>query len=142
MSNRLPIIIQSIVYRVSPGGAEILLLKRTEERGGFWSFVNGTLEVDESAVSCRQRELFEETGITSIKKWSDELHRFSFKYKEHIFVTVVFATEVPLDTRVTINDEHTDYKWASFDEGKNLLKFDDDKLALERCQLMLNSENK
>lgn len=43
MSNKLPVIIQSIVYRKKGQEFEVLLLKRTTERGGFWNVVNGTL---------------------------------------------------------------------------------------------------
>jgi len=70
MSNKLPVIIQTIVYRNKGKEIELLLLKRTAERGGFWNVVNGTLELQESAIDCRKRELFEETGIQDSVSWS------------------------------------------------------------------------
>lgn len=131
MSNKLPVIIQSIVYRMKGKSCEILLLKRNADRGGFWNVVNGTLELQESAVQCRTRELFEETGIRDVIHWSDEVHRFSFPYKNDIFVVIVFSAEVAEDQGVAINSEHAEYKWVSFDEALTLLKFDDDKAALQ-----------
>ena len=139
MSNRLPVIIQSIVYRKKGQEWEILLLKRTAERGGFWNVVNGTLELQESAIDCRTRELFEETGIRDAISWSGEIHRFSFPYHDTVFVVVVFAVKVPKNQGVVINDEHTECKWVGFDEAMGLLKFDDDKTALQNFREKLRN---
>jgi dATP pyrophosphohydrolase len=137
MSNKLPVIIQSIVYQKKGQDCEVLLLKRNAERGGFWNVVNGTLELQESAIDCRTRELFEETGIRDAISWSDEIHRFSFLYHDDTFVVVAFAVNVPKDQKVVINDEHTEYKWIGIDEAVSLLKFDDDKIALQNFKEML-----
>ena len=131
MSNKLPVIIQNIIYRKKGESYEILLLKRSADRGGFWNAVNGTLELQESVIDCRARELFEETAIRDVIHWSDEIHRFSFLYKNDIFVVVAFAAQVNGDQEVVINDEHTEYRWVSFDEASTLLKFDDDKTVLQ-----------
>jgi lipoyl(octanoyl) transferase len=63
MAKNLSTIVQNIVYRKKGSIFEVLLLKRTEERGGFWNVVNGTLENGESIDGCRRRELSEEDGI-------------------------------------------------------------------------------
>jgi dATP pyrophosphohydrolase len=131
MSNKLPVIIQSIVYRRKGEVFELLLLKRSASRGGFWNVVNGTLELRESAIDCRKRELLEETGIRNVINWSGEIHRFSFQYQDDIFVVVAFAVGVSDDETVVINDEHTEYRWVNFDEAIGLLKFNDDKIALQ-----------
>ena len=138
MSNKLPVIIQSIVYRKKRESYEVLLLKRSPDRGGFWNVVNGTLELQESAIDCRARELFEETGIRSVMYWSDEVHRFAFPYKDNTFVVIAFAAQVAEDQGVVINVEHTEYKWVSFDEAINLLKFEDDKTSLRNFIKQLN----
>ncbi|MGB7958200.1 MAG: NUDIX domain-containing protein [Minisyncoccia bacterium] len=132
MSNRLPVIIQSIVYRRKEQKIEVLLLKRNATRGGFWNVVNGTLELEESAIDCRTRELFEEAGIRDVMRWSDEIHRFSFSYHDDIFVVVVFAASVNEDQAVAINEEHTEYRWIGIDEASQLLKFDDDRISLKK----------
>ena len=138
MSENLPLIIQTIVYRKSSNDVfEVLLLKRTEERGGFWNAVNGTLEIGESAIECRSRELFEEAGIQEVISWSDEIHRFSFTFHDSVFVVVVFAAEVNRDKQITINEEHTEYIWVNFDEAITMLNFDDDKKGVQKCQAML-----
>lgn len=44
-------------------GDRILLMRRTEERGGFWQPVTGRVEPGEAPGEAAQRELFEETGL-------------------------------------------------------------------------------
>lgn len=127
-------IVQNIVYRKKEDVFEVLLLKRTEERGGFWNVVNGTLEESESIDDCRKRELFEEAGIKNILSWSDEISRFNFDYKGKTMTVMAFAAQVTEDQDVVINSEHTEYKWVSFDEAIEMMKFDDDKNGLRICR--------
>ena len=54
MSKSLPLIVQSIVYRNNEGNVEFLVLKRSKEKGEFWSIINGTLEINESIIECRK----------------------------------------------------------------------------------------
>lgn len=137
MSENSSTIVQNIVYRKKGNIFEVLLLKRTEERGGFWNVVNGTLEESESIDDCRKRELFEEAGIKSILSWSDEINRFNFDYKGKIMTVMVFAAQVAEDQDVAINSEHTEYKWVSFDEAIEMMRFEDDKKGLRICRKRL-----
>lgn len=134
----LPLIVQNIVYRKRKDAVEVLLLKRTEERGGFWNVVSGTLELHESVIDCRKRELLEEAGIKEAISWSDEINRFSFTHNNKPIVVVAFAAKVPEDQEIVINDEHTEYRWVSFDEAIQMMKFDDDKKGLRACWDRLN----
>ncbi len=139
MSKRLPVIIQNIIYRRKATTFEVLLLKRNEDRGGFWNVVNGTMELNESAIECKKRELFEETGIQEVVSWSEEIHRFSFTLHDDVFTVIVFTAEVGVGQEVVINEEHTEYRWVSFDEAIRMVKFDDDKKGLHKCQEKLVS---
>lgn len=139
MTKSLPIIIQNIVYRKKNRDFEVLILKRAEDRGGFWNVINGTLEFGESVPECRDRELLEEAGVKSVLNWTDELHRFSFEYNNHTIVVLVYGAEIEASQSVVINEEHTEYKWVSFDEAIRTMKFDDDKKGLQICQDILFS---
>lgn len=139
MENNLPVIIQTIVYRFTKDGPEFLLLKRSEERGGFWNVVNGTMRGDENITQCGQRELLEETGIKHILKRSSELYRFAFEYKNIPITVLVFAVEVDTEQKVVINDEHVEYKWLGFNTALGHLKFNDDKKALRICKESINN---
>jgi dATP pyrophosphohydrolase len=139
MKKQTPTIVQTIVYRKSGAGFEVLLLKRTPERGGFWNTVNGTLNKDESIEHCRTRELQEETGITQVEAWSDELYRFSFVREGRELVVAVYAAQVATDTRVIINDEHSEFRWLAFEDAASLLTFADDKKALQLLRQQLDN---
>ena len=138
MIKSLPIVIQSIVYRKRKHNFEFLLLKRSADRGNFWNVVNGTLELEESIKMCRDRELFEETGIKNVLNWSDEINRISFEYKGENIMVIVYSAEVTANQRVIINDEHTEYCWVCFEDALNTLKFDDDKNGLRKLYDKLN----
>lgn len=140
MSKSLPIIIQNIVYREKGQDFEVLLLKRNKKSGGFWNVVNGTFEFNETISQCRERELFEETGIKKVLNWSNEINRFSFTRKDYVIVVLVYTAEVSSNQSVTINEEHTEYTWVSFDKAIEMLKFDEDKEGLQIChdRLMTN----
>ena len=140
MSKSLPLIVQSIVYRNNEGNVEFLVLKRSKEKGEFWSIINGTLEINESIIECRNRELNEETGITKTLKWTDEINRFSFTYNDYTVVVLAFAVEIDKDKKVIINDEHTDYKWLNFKDTLKILKYDDEKNGIKICYKLLNKK--
>lgn len=135
----LPIIAQSIVYRKSGLTHEVLVLKRSKKDGGFWSLVNGTLEFDESIPECRNRELLEEVGIQNVKKWSDEIHRFTFRDKDATILVLVYAAKIEKNITITLNHEHTEYKWLSFDDAIGLVKYNDDKNGLRACRDQLST---
>jgi len=129
----MPTIIQTIIYRKKNNGFELLLLKRSPERGGFWNAVNGTMEAGETIVECRKRELFEEAGIQEVFNLSDEIYRFNFVYNGKEITVIVFTAEVAEDQEIIINDEHTEYRWVGLEEGTGMLKYEDDKKALRIC---------
>ena len=138
MPNKLPTIVQTIVYKIVNNEPYFLLLKRNENKGGFWTAVNGTLETGESIEECRTRELFEETQIKKVLNWSSEIYKFDFEYKGKIMNVLVFSAQVDEDQQVVLNEEHVQYKWLKFTEALDLLKFADDKKALQICKKILD----
>jgi dATP pyrophosphohydrolase len=131
--------IQCIVFRKVKSGYDFLVLKRLPEHGGFWQPITANVEPDEPIIDTVYRELKEETSITKkdIIRVIGDIHYFEFPWdKEHIAKEHVFGVEVRPDTKVNIKtnvyDEHDDFKWASFDEALNLIKWDSNKDALRK----------
>lgn len=109
---------------------------------GIWQFVSGGgEETDLSVLHSAQREAFEEAGISSEcncfpLETRASLPCYLFPFAEKLwgrdFLVVpeyAFAVETP-DERVTLSDEHTEYRWVSYDEAMQLLHFDSNKTAL------------
>jgi 8-oxo-dGTP pyrophosphatase MutT (NUDIX family) len=69
-----------------------------------------------------------------VLNWSDEINRFNFDYKGKAMTVVVSAAQVAEDQDIVMNNEHTEYKWVSFDEAIEMMKFEDDKNGLRVCR--------
>ena len=122
-------------------GERVLLLHRRPERGDFWQPVSGTIEEDESAVATARRELVEETGhaaepvpLDLTQSFLIESQYLASRYPSPIIASeIVFRAEV--DSRVPIRidtREHDDWGWFTLDQALEMIKWTDDRDALER----------
>jgi dihydroneopterin triphosphate diphosphatase len=117
---------------------EYALLKRVDD--GFWQAITGGGEDQETPLEAARRETHEESGIppTSSFIQLDTIEsvpvtefRNSPIWGEDIYVIpqYCFGVSAP-DIQIVISREHTEYKWISFEEARQLLNFDGDKTAL------------
>ena len=111
MKKELPIKIQTILYRVENETLLVLVIKRSLQDGGFWQTITGTLELNESIVESRQRELKEEVGITNAIYDNAEVNRFAWQKKDWTVVEVVFSARTESKKVILNPKEHTEYKW-------------------------------
>lgn len=114
------------------------IFKRSDE--GYWQFIAGGGEDNESAMQAAKRESFEEAGISSESEYLD------LNFKEMLRVEDVrgylwgpdvtkipnhgFAVQVKTK-QIILSHEHTEYKWVNCDEALNMLKWDGNKKALK-----------
>lgn len=98
---------------------KVLLLKRaTPVLKDVWCYVGGSIEKGEEAWEAALREIKEETGITNVKLYTSNKFDQIYSYKENfIYVAPVFVGYVEDQQDVTINDEHSEYKWLSIEEA-------------------------
>ena len=110
-------------YRYTADGPRMLLLWNIFFEQ--WQFPRGGQENGESELVCAQREFSEETGLPILRVHED--FRSTLRYvarirKHEIERTIVYyLAEAGLGTPVLGQDEHSEYRWASLDEARELL---------------------
>jgi dihydroneopterin triphosphate diphosphatase len=132
------------VHRRRPDGEhEVLLLHRVPRGGSFWQGVTGAPEPGETDAEGAARELREETGFSVAVEPLDfryDLFRSEEAAEQWLElygpgVDVVpeetFAAEVPFGPDPVITaEEHDAFCWCSFDEADALLKWEENRQAL------------
>ena len=109
-----------------------LLLKRTRSRGGFWQPVSGGLEQGESMLECLKREILEETKINNVKRIDKINKTYDFtdngvKRTDNVYFIELNSKQDPI-----ISSEHTEFRWCSYNEALDLLKYDNNKDVLKQ----------
>ncbi|MCI0335754.1 MAG: NUDIX domain-containing protein [Planctomycetes bacterium] len=122
------------------------MLRRTARYGGFWQGVTGAPEGDESLLDGARRELFEETRLSP-----KDLYQVDFSYSFPVedewkwayhpdvkkLDEFVFLAEIADDAYPVLSFEHDWYEWAEFDRAMSLLKWPNNRMALEFCDQLL-----
>jgi dATP pyrophosphohydrolase len=136
---------RSVLVVIFTDDDEYLLLRRLPIGGGFWQFVTGSVEGEETHLRTAVRETFEETGILCRESDLIDLHlinRFEIsplwlqKYapgvthnEEVCFALRVEKCEIRLDPI-----EHTDYVWADYRSALEMLHWESNRKALEAAR--------
>ncbi|MFI8684871.1 NUDIX pyrophosphatase [Rossellomorea sp. NPDC077527] len=97
----------------------VLLVKRAKAvLKDVWCYIGGAIEEGETATEAAYREVKEETGISDISLYSantfDKIYSIEGNY---IYIAPVFVGFVASDQDVTLNEEHSEYRWLSFQEA-------------------------
>ena len=113
-----------VLIRRGVTDARFLLLKRKHSPAGAWTYVAGKIEPEESAVRAAIRETEEETGLRIETLYSTDLcEQFYEVDNDSLWIAPVFVGFVSEDAEVTLNDEHTEYRWCAVEECIELLTF-------------------
>ncbi|MEM8971710.1 MAG: NUDIX domain-containing protein [Pseudomonadota bacterium] len=103
---------------------EVLLLKRTQTLIGEWCQVAGSIEDGEIAWQAAVRELAEETGLRPRTLYSADIcEQFYEADRDAITVAPVFVAYVDATAQVSLNQEHSDYRWVCFDDAIEMVAF-------------------
>ena len=124
--------VDSYIYRNTDAGPIYLMLKRSTGKHyeHLWQGVAGKIEKGETAVQTVIRELEEETGKKPKKLFvADHIASFYDARNDRIQMVPVFGIEVE-NSDVQLSDEHSEYKWVSFEEALTLLTWKGQKEGL------------
>jgi len=115
-TNRTDNQVEVIPFRYIDGILKVLILLRTEERGGFWQPVTGNVEKGEVPIDAALRELEEETSMEAVSIVGP-VHEFDFFDDGREQHEVVFGAKIAKGEKIKLSREHEDYRWVEPDEA-------------------------
>lgn len=136
----------ALTWRRGLNGPEILMMLRRPDQGLWWSSVTGMQEAGESPEATAHRELQEETGLSGRLLPFNFSHTFWVDPKlihlpdgEPRFNTeTCFQIEVPASSEVRLAaEEHTDYRWCTIPEARELMRWEGSLAALKLLERQL-----
>ncbi|MGM0439042.1 MAG: bis(5'-nucleosyl)-tetraphosphatase [Patescibacteria group bacterium] len=130
-----------VIYRKEKGEIKFLLLKYPSDgrEVDYWGLPKGHIENKESVEEAALRELFEETGIKEkeidVKEGFREVNKYYFKHEgDSIFKIVVYFLAQTKKETITVSHEHSDFKWANFDQAMKLIPFKNTKKIVKKAK--------
>lgn len=115
----------AVVLEDSAGSPRMLLLKRAKSYlFDEWCHVSGGIESGETAWQAALREIREETGLRITRLYSaDYTEQFYEASKNQVTIVPAFVAYAAAGQAVRLNAEHSEYRWVSFHEARNLVTF-------------------
>lgn len=122
-------------------GGRFLLLRYD---AGHWDLPKGHVEKGESDRDAALRELKEETGLEAaiIEGFEERINYVFTKGGKPIKKEVVFFVGTPIETEVTLSDEHTDFVWLPLAGAVKKVTYDTARDVLKKAAAFLKKHEK
>jgi len=147
--SRAPFQVLVLPFRHNEGGnLEYAVFKRRD--GGYWQFIAGGGENMEKPIDTAKREASEEAGISPESEYIILDSRNTvpiegvtgeFTWGKDVYVIPEYTFGVKLDSDViTLSREHTKYRWVSYENAAEMLKWDSNKNALRELNARISRQ--
>lgn len=144
---REPYQILSIPYRIVNGIPLFCVFRRSDSN--YWQFIAGGGENGETPIEAVKRETIEEIGVepinikqlTCIAYVPAEVIAESRRqhWNKNVYVIPEYSFAFQCDLEPVLSNEHNEYKWVTYDEGRKLLKWDSNKVAMYEIKCILEN---
>lgn len=124
-----------VLLRAANPETEVLLLRRNHTLIGEWCQIAGGIEDGEKAWKAALREVREETGLTCDRLYSADIcEQFYEPDRDAISMLPVFVGFVDAEAAVIINDEHSEFRWVSFETALSKVPFAGQRHVLKHIE--------
>jgi len=133
-----------VPFREVDGEILYLVISSAVTKREHWEFPKGGVEEGEREVETALRELREETGVTEVELLPGyrEPIRYIYRRAEGLVLkqVVYFIGRVKDPTIVPRREEVKDYRWATYEEARRLLRHGNARELLYRCHAFITGQ--
>ena len=131
--------VQAVLFDKDHGHMVLLVQKRDMRLRRFrWRLLKGGINRGEAKVDALRREIFEETGMKSIKILQ-QIHDYQFVFKETLHRVSSFLVEADSREPIRLQEsELSDYLWTDPESAATLLYWSNEREALRKLSLFSN----
>ncbi|WP_312361302.1 NUDIX domain-containing protein [Ensifer sp.] len=124
-----------VILREAGGTHEVLLLRRNGSLAGEWCQIAGAIEAGETARHAALREVEEEAGLKPSRFYSADIcEQFYEADRDAISLLPVFVGYVSPGATVTLNAEHSEFKWLTFEDAIRMVPFAGQRKVLKHIR--------
>lgn len=130
----------------TPAGWQVLMLRRSQARGGFWQGVSGRVEPDDDSLRhAALREIDEELGLDDGIELSDlgTWYEFQSAFSGRWFRKRSLAARLPAGatpTGITLSEEHVEARLVPFEQARALVRWEENVAELHALEARLSQD--
>jgi 8-oxo-dGTP pyrophosphatase MutT (NUDIX family) len=132
------------IFVTRRGRAEVLVVHRSAQGGGYWHTIAGAVEDGETPAEAAARELLEETGLDRTPTATDISFLYPLQnepaerraeYAPGLTAVQVdcFIVDADDDWEPMLDHEHVEYRWSAAADAPDALFWDDIADAMRRA---------
>jgi dATP pyrophosphohydrolase len=137
-------LIEAHIIKRTKEGNKYLIMKRASNQKypNIWQMVTGKINENEKAYETALREIEEETNLTISQLYIvPNVNYFYNNNDDSITIIPVFVAVIDNDKNLKISTEHSEYKWSSVNEAKQLFAWQGQKQSIDIIEDYFTGKN-